>query len=66
IKTSFFDFDGTLYDGKIPDAGFMRLYAKKMRERGGKICLATGRHIDFLEDATKFFPDFDGFIIMNV
>ena len=66
IKAEFFDFDGTLYDGKKQEMPASCVYAlKKMREHGIKICLATGRHIDFLEDASKFFPNFDGYITMN-
>ena len=67
IKAIFFDIDGTIRSFKtktIPDNTKETL--KKLRERGIKIFVATGRapfHTKFLDDLLDF--KFDGYITIN-
>lgn len=65
IKAVFFDIDGTLVDfqtHRIPQSTMQALYA--LREKGIKICVATGRHKGNLEVLENTF-DFDAYITIN-
>ena len=64
IKAIFFDIDGTLVSfqtHKIPDSAILTL--KKLKEKGIKLFIATGRGKDGL-DVLKDI-DFDGYITLN-
>lgn len=64
IKAVFFDIDGTLISfktGKIPESTQDAL--KKLREKGIKVIVATGRSINSLHHISHL--EFDGFITFN-
>ncbi|WP_415327319.1 Cof-type HAD-IIB family hydrolase [Chryseobacterium sp. MMS23-Vi53] len=64
IKAVFFDIDGTLISfktGKIPKSTQNSI--KKLREKGVKVIVATGRSINTLAHISHI--DFDGFITFN-
>lgn len=64
IKAVFFDIDGTLISfktGKIPESTQNAL--KKLREKGIKVIVATGRSINSLHHISHL--EFDGFITFN-
>ena len=64
VKAIFFDIDGTLVSFKnhqIPKSTFDALY--KLKEKGIKLFIATGRGKDGL-DVLNDFP-FDGYITLN-
>ncbi len=66
IKAIFFDIDGTLFshaNNKIPDSTIDCL--KKLRNKGVKTIIATGRHkIDLVTLPVKDIP-FDGYLTLN-
>ncbi|GEN74583.1 Cof-type HAD-IIB family hydrolase [Chryseobacterium hagamense] len=64
IKAVFFDIDGTLISfktGKIPESTQNAL--KKLRQKGIKVIVATGRSINSLHHISHI--EFDGFITFN-
>ncbi|MFC5872710.1 hypothetical protein SAMN05443633_10913 [Chryseobacterium arachidis] len=64
IKAVFFDIDGTLISfktGTIPDSTQHSI--KRLREKGIKVIVATGRSINSLTHISHI--DFDGFITFN-
>lgn len=64
IKAVFFDIDGTLISfktGKIPESTQNAL--QKLREKGIKVIVATGRSINSLHHISHL--EFDGFITFN-
>ncbi|WP_294203484.1 Cof-type HAD-IIB family hydrolase [Chryseobacterium sp. sg2396] len=64
IKAVFFDIDGTLISfktGKIPESTQNAL--KKLREKGIKVIVATGRSVNSLHHISHL--EFDGFITFN-
>ncbi|KAA0130134.1 Cof-type HAD-IIB family hydrolase [Chryseobacterium sp. SN22] len=64
IKAVFFDIDGTLISfktGKIPESTQNAL--EKLREKGIKVIVATGRSINSLSHISHL--EFDGFITFN-
>lgn len=64
IKAVFFDIDGTLVSFKthsIPDSTTAAI--KRLKEKGIKVIVATGRSINALNHITHL--DFDGFITFN-
>jgi len=64
IKAVFFDIDGTLLSfktGKVPDSTQNAL--QKLREKGIKVIIATGRSINSLHHIDHL--KFDGFITFN-
>lgn len=66
IKAIFFDIDGTLIchaDGQVPKGTQEALI--QLREKGIKICLATGRHINEIAKLPVSRFDFDGYITLN-
>ena len=66
IKTIFFDVDGTLVSletGIIPDSTERCL--KKLREKGIKVIICTGRHKLALDTLPIDRSDFDGFLTLN-
>lgn len=67
LKAAFFDVDGTLLSsgsGEIPGSAVDAL--ARMRERGVKLFLATGRHKLELTDMLQRYPlHFDGFLTLN-
>ena len=66
IKAAFFDFDGTIFNGprqKIPSSCLYAL--QQLRANGIKVCLATGRHIVYLDNSMYKISNFDAIITMN-
>ena len=66
IKAVFFDVDGTLVSHKsksVPESTKEAL--DKLREKGIKVFLSTGRHIHELKDMPTHGIDFDGYVILN-
>lgn len=66
IKAVFFDVDGTLVSHKtnsVPESA--RVAVKKLREKGIKVFLATGRHIHELKEMPTEGMVFDGYVILN-
>ena len=66
IKAVFFDVDGTLVSHtskSIPESA--KLALDKLREKGIKIFLSTGRHIHELKNLPIQGIDFDGYILLN-
>ena len=66
IKAVFFDVDGTLVSHKsksVPDSA--KEAVEKLREKGIKVLLSTGRHIHELNEMPTHGIDFDGYIILN-
>ncbi len=66
IKAVFFDVDGTLVSHKsksVPDSA--REALERLREKGIKIFLATGRHIHELKNLPTEGIEFDGYVILN-
>ncbi len=64
IKAVFFDIDGTLLSfktGKVPDSTQNAI--QKLREKGIKVIIATGRSINSLRHINHL--KFDGFITFN-
>lgn len=64
IKAVFFDIDGTLISfktGKVPESTQNSI--KKLREKGIKVIVATGRSINTLAHISHI--EFDGFITFN-
>lgn len=64
IKAVFFDVDGTLFSfttNTVPDSA--RNALKKLREKGIKVIVATGRSINSLDHIRDI--DFDGYITFN-
>lgn len=63
IKAVFFDIDGTLYDGSrgIPNSTKMAL--KKLKEKGIKTVICTGR--GYSETKQLKLNDFDAYILLN-
>ena len=65
VKAIFFDIDGTLVpmgDAKMPDSTMESL--RRMREKGIKLFVATGRPINTTGHVQAMF-DFDGYICAN-
>lgn len=66
IKVLFFDVDGTLLDhdtGQVPESTIEAL--KKVREKGIKTVIATGRSIEELELLPVMKIPFDGYLTLN-
>lgn len=66
IKAVFFDVDGTLVSHKsksVPESA--RLAVAKLREKGIKVLLCTGRHIHELKNMPTNGMEFDGYVILN-
>jgi len=66
IKAVFFDVDGTLVSHKsksIPDSAKEAL--DRLREKGIKVFLSTGRHIRELKNMPTNGIKFDGYILLN-
>lgn len=66
IKVIFFDADGTLLSigsGKIPQSALLSL--KKLKERGIKIVLATGRHTNEIKQLPLNGLAFDCYLSLN-
>ena len=66
IKAVFFDVDGTLVSHKsksVPESAGKAL--DKLREKGIKVLLSTGRHIHELKDMPTHEMKFDGYVILN-
>lgn len=66
IKAVFFDVDGTLVSHtskSVPESA--RIALNKLREKGIKVILSTGRHIHELENMPTNDIDFDGYILLN-
>lgn len=64
IKAAFFDIDGTLVSFKthrIPDSTHLAL--KKLREKGIKIFISSGRHLSVIDNLGD--EHFDGYITVN-
>lgn len=65
VKAIFFDIDGTLVSfqtHKIPDSAIRAL--ERLREKGIKLCVATGRHKNNLDVLENTFA-FDAYITLN-
>lgn len=66
IKAVFFDVDGTLVSHKTKSVpASAREAVNKLREKGIKVFLSTGRHIHELKDLPTEGMKFDGYIILN-
>ena len=66
IKAVFFDVDGTLVSHKTKSVSeSARQALDKLREKGIKVFLSTGRHIHELKDMPTDGIDFDGYVILN-
>ena len=66
IKAAFFDVDGTLYSHKTSCVTESNLKVlEKLREKGIKIFLATGRHSAELIDLHMEHMEFDGYVMLN-
>ncbi len=64
IKIVFFDFDGTLFDPKTQRVSEKTMQAlKALREKGIKLCLATGRSPSALPDFGGW--EFDAYLTFN-
>lgn len=66
VKAIFFDVDGTLLSigsGKIPESTLWSL--KKLKEKGIKIILATGRHANEIKQLPLGDLTFDGYLSLN-
>ena len=66
IKAVFFDVDGTLVSHKsksVPESA--RVAVEKLREKGIKVLLCTGRHIHELKNMPTSGMEFDGYVILN-
>lgn len=66
IKVAFFDVDGTLLplgQDKVPES--TRRSINKLREKGIKVVVSTGRNIKELQKLPIFQLDFDGFLTLN-
>lgn len=64
IKAAFFDIDGTLVSFKthrIPDSTLLAL--KKLREKGIKIFISSGRHLSVIDNLGE--EQFDGYVTVN-
>ena len=64
IKAAFFDIDGTLIGFKthrVPESAWSAIEA--MRERGIKVCIASGRSTMEMQDEVK--TGFDAYVTMN-
>ena len=64
IKAAFFDIDGTLIGFKthrVPESAWRAIEA--MRERGIKVCIASGRSTMEMQDEVK--TGFDAYVTMN-
>lgn len=66
IKVAFFDIDGTLLSHKTRVVSeSTRLALKKLKEKGVKCVIATGRHICQLADLDIRDLEFDGYLTLN-
>ena len=66
IKAVFFDVDGTLVSHKsksVPKSAKEAI--ERLREKGVKVLLSTGRHIHQLKDMPTNGIEFDGYVILN-
>ena len=66
IKAAFFDVDGTLMSHQtrqVPPSTVAAL--KKLRERGVPCILATGRHVNEIDNLPVGSIPFDGYIMLN-
>ncbi len=66
IKAVFFDVDGTLLSHKsksVPES--TRQAIQKLKEKGIKVCMATGRHLAEIEELPVRDMTFDGFVTQN-
>ena len=66
IKAVFFDVDGTLVSHKsksVPESA--RVAVERLREKGIKVLLCTGRHIHELKNMPTDGMEFDGYVILN-
>lgn len=66
IKAIFFDVDGTLLSyktGIVPESTKRSL--RRLREKGIKIYIATGRHSSEMVDMPDMGTEFDGYITLN-
>jgi len=66
IKAVFFDVDGTLVSHKsksVPQSAKDAI--ERLREKGVKVLLSTGRHIHELKDMPTNGIEFDGYVILN-
>lgn len=66
IKAVFFDVDGTLVSHKsksVPQSAKEAI--ERLREKGVKVLLSTGRHIHELKDMPTNGIEFDGYVILN-
>lgn len=64
IKAAFFDIDGTLVSFKthqVPDSA--REAVKKLRANGVKVFIASGRHINSINNLSDI--EFDGYVVIN-
>lgn len=66
IKAVFIDVDGTLMSHSTHDVPHSaRIAIQKLQEKGIKVCLATGRHINEIERLPLNDIKFDGYICVN-
>ncbi len=66
IKAVFLDVDGTLVSHvsrSVPES--TRRAIKKLKEKGIKVCMATGRHMLELDELPVRDIEFDGYIMQN-
>ena len=66
IKAVFFDVDGTLVSHKsksVPESAKKAIC--KLREKGIKVFLSTGRHVNELKNMPAKDIEFDGYILLN-
>lgn len=66
IKAVFFDVDGTLVSHKsksVPESAKNAM--ERLRKKGIKVFLATGRHIHELKEMPTNGIEFDGYVILN-
>lgn len=66
IKAVFFDVDGTLVSHKsksVPES--TRRAIGQLKEKGIKVCMATGRHLLEIEELPVKDIEFDGYVMQN-
>ena len=66
IKAVFFDVDGTLVSHKsksVPES--TRRAIEQLKEKGIKVCMATGRHLLEIEELPAKDIEFDGYVMQN-
>lgn len=66
VKAIFFDIDGTLFSHtlkKVPESTWKALHL--LREKGIKLCIASGRSIDEFKKLEVAKMDFDAYVTLN-